>query len=291
MQAGDRYDELARAIAERYPELPKRLQGIARFALGNPDAMALSTVAEIARDAAVPPSAVIRFAKALGYRGFTDLQRIYRERLVARSATYRERIEALRRGGGEQGNLYPQVVASALRELERLRDHGDQRVLAEATRLVTDASTVYLLAQRRAFPVAAYLAYGLMQLDVRAFLLDSTGGMLREQVALIRPDDVLVAASFRNYTEAVIAAATAARGQGASVIAITDAAVSPLARAANITIEIGDDPAVPFRTLAAPLCAAQALVMSVGYALGERAPRAPGRKGEPKPRGSRAGER
>jgi len=287
MQGGTRYDELARAITESYPQLPNRLQGIARFALGNPDAMALSTVAEIARDAAVPPSAVIRFANALGYPGFTDLQRIYRERLVARSATYRERIEEMRRSGSDQGHLYPQVTASAIRELERLRDHGDHRVLEQATRLVAGARTVYLLAQRRAFPVAAYLAYGLAQLYVRAFLLDSVGGMLQEQVALIRRDDVLIAASFRNYTEDVVAAAAATRSRGASVIAITDAAVSPLARAANVAIEIGDDPAVPFRTLSAPLCAAQALVISVGYALGERAPRA-ARKSTPRKARARA---
>lgn len=289
MQGGTRYDELARSITECYPQLPNRLQGIARFALGNPDAMALSTVAEIARDAEVPPSAVIRFANALGYPGFTDLQRIYRERLVARSATYRERIEAMRRSGGDQGHLYPQVVDSAVRELERLRDHGDPHALEQATRLVAEASAVYLLAQRRAFPVAAYLAYGLTQLDRRAFLLDSVGGMLREQVGMIRRDDVLIAASFRSYTEDVIVAATAARGQGAAVIAITDASVSPLARTASVTIEIGDDPAVPFRTLAAPLCAAQALVMAVGYALGEGGGTPPQSKaGERKPRSPRS---
>ena len=93
------YDELARRITDAYPELPGRLQGIARYVLGNPDAMALSTVAEIAREAQVPPSAVIRFANALGYSGFTELQRVYRERLVARSATYRDRIEEMRRTG------------------------------------------------------------------------------------------------------------------------------------------------------------------------------------------------
>lgn len=273
MQGGTRYDELARTITESYPQLPNRLQGIARFALGNPDAMALSTVAEIARDAEVPPSAVIRFANALGYPGFTDLQRIYRERLVARSATYRERIEAMRRTGGDQDHVYPQIVDSAVRELERLRDHADPRRLEQATALVVGARTVFLLAQRRAFAVSAYLAYGLTQLDVRAHLLDSVGGMLEQQVGLIRRDDVLIAASFRDYTEEVVAAAHTARKQGASVIAITDTGVSPLASAAKVTLEIGDDPLVAFRTLAAPLCSAQALVMAVGYELGERATR------------------
>ena len=50
------------------------------------------------------------------------------------------------------------------------------------------------------------------------------------------------------------------------MIAITDHPVSPLARAADVTLEIGDDPAVQFRSLVAPLCVAQALVMAVGYA-------------------------
>ncbi len=274
MAGGTRYDDLARAITDSYPRLPNRLQGIARFALGNPDAMALSTVAEIAREAGVPPSAVIRFANALGYGGFTDLQRIYRERLVARSATYRERIEQMRRTGGDKGHVVPQLIDSSIHELERLRERFDPRRLAAATELLLAASTVHLLAQRRAFPVAGYLAYGLAQLEVRAFLLDSVGGMLRQQIGVIGPDDVLLVASFRNYTAEVVDAAELASRQGATVIAITDHPVSPLAKFAKVTLEVGDDPTVQFRSLVAPLCAAQALVMSVGYALAERNGRA-----------------
>lgn len=270
MTGATRYDELARTITESYPRLPNRLQGLARFALGNPDAMALSTVAELAREAGVPPSAVIRFANALGFPGFTDLQRVYRERLVARSATYRERIEQMRKTGGDSGYVLPQLVESSIHELERLREHFDARRLQAATALMLGAKVVYLLAQRRAFPVAGYLAYGLAQLEVRSFLLDSVGGMLQQQVGMLGSEDVLLAASFRNYSPEVVDAALLAQKRGATVIAITDHAVSPLARAAKVTLEIGDDPSVQFRSLVAPLCAAQALVMSVGYALADR---------------------
>ncbi len=265
MPSAPRYEDLTRAITDAYPALPNRLQGIARFALGNPDAMALSTVAEIARGASVPPSAVIRFAKALGYEGFSDLARIYRARLVERSGSYRERIATLRRAGGDRGQVLPPLIDNAMHELARLREHLDPKRLAAAAELVTHARTVYLLAQRRAFPVACYLAYGFAQLETRALLLDSVGGMLREQVAPIGRGDVLIAASFRNYTPAVIEAAGLARKQRAKVIAITDHPVSPLARAAHVTLEIGDDPAVEFRTLVAAVCAAQALVMQVGF--------------------------
>ena len=264
------YDELARSITDSYSELPARLQGIARYVLGHPDAMALSTVAEIAREAQVPPSAVIRFANALGYSGFTELQRVYRERLVARSATYRERIEEMRRTGGDQGHVLPQLVDSSIRELERLREHLDPRRLRAAADLVLGADSVFLLAQKRAFPVASYLAYGLAQLEFRAFLLDSVGGMLRQQAGMARRGSVLIAASFRSYTREVVEAAELAQAQGAAIVAITDQAVSPLAKFARVTLLVGDDPTVQFRSLVAPLCAAQALVMALGYAVAER---------------------
>ena len=270
MANAQNYDELARRITDSYSELPGRLQGIARYVLGHPDAMALSTVAEIAREAQVPPSAVIRFANALGYSGFTELQRVYRERLVARSATYRERIEEMRRTGGDQGHVLPQLVDSSIRELERLREHLDPRRLRAAVDLVLGADSVFLLAQKRAFAVAAYLAYGLAQLEFRAFLIDSVGGMLRQQAGMVRRGSVLIAASFRSYTREVVEAAEVAQAQGAAVIAITDQAVSPLAKFARVTLLVGDDPTVQFRSLVAPLCAAQALVMALGYAIAER---------------------
>ena len=50
---------------------------------------------------------------------------------------------------------------------------------------------------------------------------------------------------------------------------ILDRVIEAIEKAAN-TGKIGDDPSVQFRSLVAPLCAAQALVMSLGYALAER---------------------
>lgn len=278
MAALPRYESLARAIAESYPALPNRLQGIARFALDHPDQMALSTVAEIARSAGVPPSAVIRFANALGFEGFLALQRVYRARIVARSATYRERIESLRKRGGRSSGVMPQLVDSAIGELEQLREHVDPELFRRAAALTLAARRVHVLAQRRAFPVAAYLAYALSQLEVPTFLMDSVGGMLLQQASLLARGDVLIAASFRNYSPEVVEAAAVCKRNAVPVIAFTDRAVSPLTKCASLRFDLGDNLALPFRSLVGPLCAAQALVISVGYAQAERAATARRRK-------------
>ena len=267
MVGATRYDDLARAIADAYPALPNRLQSLARYALDNPDAMALAKDPEIARDAGVPPSAVIRFANAMGYDGYLPMQRVYRERLVARSATYRDRIKTLKESAQDPGDLVRPIIDSAIGELERLREHLDRRALKAAAALVLGARNVYVLAQRRAHPIANYLVYALAQLELRAHLLDNTGGMLRTQAALVGRDDLLIAASFRNYSPEVLEVAADCRRRGVPVVAFTDTPVSPLAVAAKVRFDVGDNFALPFRSLVGSMTAAQALVIAIGYAL------------------------
>src|SRR3569833_3317327 len=70
------YDELRGAIAQRHRALSGRLQQIAEFVLAHPTDVALGTVAEVAQRSGVPPSAIVRFAHALGFGGFTEMQQV-----------------------------------------------------------------------------------------------------------------------------------------------------------------------------------------------------------------------
>ena len=74
----DAYEKLRSDIAAKHASLSDRLQHIAEFALEYPTEMALGTVAEVARRASVQPSAIVRFASALGYSGFTEMQQVFR---------------------------------------------------------------------------------------------------------------------------------------------------------------------------------------------------------------------
>jgi len=267
------YDALQAEIGKRFPALSRQLQRIARFALERPQDLALDTVAAAARKADVQPSAMVRFAQALGYDGFTDMQRIFRDRLVERSASYRERIASLRRHSPALSRpkaVLHDFVADSIAHLSHLEEHVTPERLETAVALLARASRIHLLAQRRAFPVACYLAYALGQLELSVALLDGVGGMVREQARAIRPDDVLVAVSFRNYSPEVIELAADTHRRGVPVVVITDSAVSPLARSATVAFDLGDASDRPFRSLVEPLCLAQALVVSVGHQLAEK---------------------
>ena len=261
------YEELKDAISGAYPTLSPQLQRLARYALDRPHDLALGTVAAVAEANAVQPSSTIRFANALGFDGFSQMQQVFRSHLVERGAPYRERIKRMQRGAQAESGVLHQFVGEAVDELRQLEEHVDPKALAAAVKLLAAAPQIHVLAQRRAFPVAAYLAYALNQLELRAHLLDGLGGMLDGFARNIGKGEVLVVASFRNYSPAVIETALAAQARGVSVVAITDSALSPLKPAADVCFELGDDSSRPFRSLVAPLCLAQALVVSTGQRL------------------------
>lgn len=268
------YDELKEAITRAYPDLSKQLQRIARFALEHPNEIALGTVAAVAEAAEVQPSATIRFANALGFNGFSEMQQIFRNHLVERSASYRERIDLLRgeqrTGQGAPAGVLHQLVGDAVGDLEHLEEHIHETDLKAAVKLIATAKHIHVLAQRRAFPVAGYLAYALSQLELRTHLLDGVGGMLRENLRAVGTEDLLIVASFQSYSPEVVDAAQSCAERGVPVVSITDGPLSPLKAPANVCFELVDDSPRPFRSLVAPLCLAQALVMSTGHHLAEK---------------------
>jgi DNA-binding MurR/RpiR family transcriptional regulator len=270
------FEALKGDLSRLYPGLSPQLQAIANYALENPQDMALDTVARIGKAAGVQPSALVRFAQALGYGGFSDLQRIFRTRLVERSngypalRNYRERIEQFR-GGQEKagpGGVLSQFVADGISSLEQLHAQVSPADLAAAVKLLSAAQSIHVLGHRRSFPVAYYLSYALTQLELRAPLLDSVGGMLNEPARLLGPRDALLVVSFKNYTPEVIAVAQACKARKVPIVAITDNALSPLVRVASVCFQIEEKSSIPFRMLVGPMCLAQALVVALGEQLG-----------------------
>ncbi|MGI9418621.1 MAG: MurR/RpiR family transcriptional regulator [Geminicoccaceae bacterium] len=266
------FNTLKETISARYDSLSKRLQQVAEYALAHPDDMALETIAVIASRAKVPPSSLIRFSKALGFDGFTRMQRLFRDRLVARAPTYGERIKRLSAERPMDGQTMPSMMlydmaSASIEGLERLREDMPLAQLEAAIQLLSQARVVHVVAQRRAFPVAGYLAYLLNELGRPARLLDGIGGMLEQQGRMISPEDALVAISFQPYAPEVAALVERCRADGVPLIGITDGPLSPLARLADVGFEIVEAEAHGFRPLSAATCLSLTLAVSLGHHL------------------------
>ncbi|HET9047277.1 MAG TPA: MurR/RpiR family transcriptional regulator [Casimicrobiaceae bacterium] len=268
------YDNLRDAITDRYAALPRQLQRVAEVALERPHDLALKTVAVLADDAGVQPSTLVRFANAMGFGGFSAMQEVFRTHLLEVSLPYRERIARMRaaraNGGNQPADILHGFIAESISGLEHLPATLAPGTLDAAVRLIANAQRIDVLAYRRSFPVACYLAYALNQLELSAQLLNGVGGMNEVYARRLGRKDALIVVSFRNYTAEGVAIATACHARGVSVLAITDGPLSPLKPIARVCLEIGDDGRKPFRSLVEPMCLAQALVVSVGHRMADR---------------------
>jgi DNA-binding MurR/RpiR family transcriptional regulator len=265
------YDELRAEISGEHGSLSKRLRQVAEFALANPNDMALATVSEIAERASVQPSTLIRFAKAFGYDGFTAMQRVFRLRLTDQQPSYSERIKVIQRRGASApvtpASMLDSFTEASIQALRHLREEIRGDLLDRAVAVLAQANAVHVVGQRRAFPVAAYLAYGMNHLGRRAFLVDSVGGMSAEQGSAVHKGDTLIAVSFSPYSPETLAVTEEAVNAGASIIAITDGPLSPLAPLAGVCLEVEEAEVESFRSLSACMCLALTLVVSVGQEL------------------------
>jgi DNA-binding MurR/RpiR family transcriptional regulator len=255
-------------IVRRRDGLPKRLVQVADFSIAQPQEIAFRTVAHIAGAAGVQPSTVVRFAQALGYAGFSDLQAVFRSHARDRWPDYDARLEALRAEpdghGDDPAALLQSFVQASAVSLERLRGAIDTEALALAVRTLAAAETVFLVAARRSYPVTAYLSYALRRLGIRCELADWAGGLAPEQVTLLRPTDAMLAISFTPYAQATVDLTTAAFRRGTKVVAITDSPFSPLIQAATVWLEVAEADHLGFRSLAGSF--ALATTLAVGLA-------------------------
>lgn len=262
------FDSLREMILAQRDALPKRIAQVAAYALDNPDEIAFGTAASIASSAGVQPSTLIRFAQHLGYDGFTSLQSVFRERLRERTGSYDERLNALRGGGeGSQNRrILEGFVAASSQSLETMLRNIDDAALESAVAKLARAETVYVVARRRSYPIASYLAYAFGKLKIRYQLVDSAAGLDAETLDFASSRDAAIVISFSPYAAATLEHARSLAEAGVSVVAITDSAFSPLAQSANQWFEIAEADFAGFRSLAATMALAMMLAVAAAEA-------------------------
>ncbi len=261
------FDHFQRRLIEIEPHLPKRLRQAAAYALEHPDEFALGTASALARNAEVQASTLVRFAQTLGFAGFSELQELFRTRLRNRWPDYSERLRALQqdaRDSGDPSHLLLGFANSAAASIARLREATQRRELDQAVSLLAHAGTIHCLGQRRSFCVAHYLTYALSQLGVPASLIDNVGGLGPEELAQAGAGDALIAVSFSPYTPFTLDLVKRARRASVPIVAITDSALSPLARLADVRFEVVESDFGSFRSLSATFCLAMTLAVAVG---------------------------
>ena len=260
------FEALKAAILQRKAVLPKRLKQVAAYALDNPDEIAFGTAASIAVSADVQPSTLVRFAQHFGFEGFSSLQQIFRARLRERAPGYDERLRALAEKGNaelESGAILNGFTAAAHNSLDALTSAVDPVRFDRAVSVLAKASTIYLIAKRRAYPITSYMAYAFGKLKIRCQLVGTAAGIDEDMLAFAGEGDAAFAVSFSPYAAETVAQARSVAERGIPVVSLTDSVFSPLAEFSAIWFELAEADHAGFRSLSASMAFAMALTVAV----------------------------
>ncbi|MGV2108873.1 MurR/RpiR family transcriptional regulator [Agrobacterium vitis] len=245
--------------------LPKRLKQCADYVGANKDRIAVSTVAEMAEGAGVQPSAFMRFCQILGFSGFSEMQRLFRDSFVGGWPDYSTRLHHLREtASGSPSALLAEFAEAGRVSLEGLLQSVDSQRLEQAVERLSTARMIHIVGMRRSFPVASYIAYAFEKMAVPAMLHSAVGKL--ESHHAIREGDVMLAITFSPYSTETLELVEQVSLRGIPVVAITDTVVSPLQKFNAITLTVSEVDFGAFRSLSATLCLAIALSVAVGTA-------------------------
>ncbi|MBB3522991.1 MurR/RpiR family transcriptional regulator [Rhizobium redzepovicii] len=266
------YEEFIRLVHDRYGDMSKTYQKISVYLTQSPNDVAVLSVNAIAERCGIHASSFVRFAQYLGYEGFKDLQGLFQRRLSTAAPGFEARKKALetelgaRTDRSEAGFLRDLVV----RDIASLQDILAQisgEDLATAVDLLEKSETIFLIGQLRSAPVVELLRYVLTMLGKRCVLLDPGGGLATYMGRTMKDTDLLFAVSFRFYATEVVNVVEDAAARGISIVAISDSTLSPLAKSATVLFPVPEHEYTFSRSLAAPMCLAQALTVALASRL------------------------
>jgi DNA-binding MurR/RpiR family transcriptional regulator len=258
------YEELRAVLGSDTLRLPKKLRQVGTFFWQHPSAVALGTITGISEQAGVMPSAVVRFAQALGFSGFTDLQQLFKDYVRDGWGDGRERSPLP--GSDEPAAdalLLHGFLDTAQAALQRAGGGLPVQAFGHAADILAAADCVYLAGSKRAFPVTTYAGITLTRLGIRNVVIDNVGEAGFDQLSWAGPNDALLAVSFSPYNSVTPALAALAAQRDVPVVSITDGILSPLVPLSQVWLEVIEGNFRGFATVSASMAVATALALAV----------------------------
>ena len=242
-------------------KLSKSHRRIAEYIAQYYDKAVYMTASRLGEMVGVSESTVVRFAVAMGYEGYPELQQSLQE-LVRHRLTATQRFEMT--SDISESSVLSTVLKADMQNIRSTIEDIDEAAFESAVRVISGGRRVYILGLRSAAPLAEFAGYYLHYIldDVRVVAAGSTD--VFESISRVEKDDVLLAISFPRYSSRTLEAMHFARIRGAQVIGVTDGPMSPLHESADICLSVRTDMASFVDSMAAPMSVINALIVALG---------------------------
>lgn len=207
-------------INQQLSLLTKSQKVVAAYYLTNLNSVAFDNLDTTARKMNISTTTVLRFARSLGYKGFSDMQEDIQKEILNK-ASLPERLVSLQNHINTANHLLMDSVQNDIDNITKTFSQIDPAALNSAVSRINDAQTVYILGLRSSFALAHYMTSRLAQIRPHVRLIEGSGMLYLEDFGGVNKEDVVVAFLFPRYSKMSIDLLTWLKKKQIPVIIIT----------------------------------------------------------------------
>lgn len=241
-------------VTAHFDELTNSHKEVANYFLYHLDKVAVSTLEELSGQVGVSTTTVIRFARQLGYTGFTQLQKAAQSIVLNKEADVTSAAAP-----GKEHSAAPDRCLQESYERDKLNIENTMRSLKKeeldkAVSLMLEADTLYLMGMRMAFTLAYYsfASWGRVRTNIR--LLNMTGMEYPEEMLGMKKGDVCVLFAFPRYSSSLLRILNWMKKKQVKVILMTAASFAAAKEFADIVLPCRVKTSSYQNSYAAPVC-------------------------------------
>ncbi|PRR81081.1 MurR/RpiR family transcriptional regulator [Clostridium vincentii] len=258
----DEGKDLMKLIQTKFSRLSKGQKLISVYILKSYDKAAFMTAAKLGLSVGVSESTVVRFANELGFSGYPTLQRALQE-LIKNKLTTVQRLELSKDFASDEDALKGVLKAdieNIRATLEKINPYTFEQVLNS----IFQAKNIYIIGLRSSTTLSEFLGFYLNVILQNVKVVSYGISDIFEQMINIHEGDLVIGIGFPRYAAKTVDALDFSKARGATVVALTDSLLSPLATKADYTLIAQSNMASFVDSLVAPLSVINALIMAVG---------------------------
>lgn len=217
--------DLLTRIKNQYNLLSKSHKKIADYILKNYDKVAFMTASRLGKKVNISESTVVRFACAIGYSGYPELQRELQDTIKTRLTTV-QRFE--RAKDTIDHEHLTKIMLSDIESIRQTIEQFDERLMEVFVNKIVDARKVYVIGLRSSSVLASYFAFYLNFLLPNLHIVKESTQNVYDQFLHMSEEDVLLALSFPRYSKRTYDCVDYAIKNNITILGITDGPNSPL---------------------------------------------------------------
>jgi len=250
--------EYRKKIQRVYSRLTRSQRKVAEFIIDNPSKITLMSADQLAKASGVGEATVIRFARILGYKGYSDMKAEFQRALIDNFTSSKKVEEGLKSVSSE--TVLDELLKTHIAVFQNMNVAELTRSLKNAAKIIFEANDVYVFGEGAALVPAMELSFWLNRFGKKTWLFGTTGRSFFEHVVNIRKNDVSIGFAYRKINFELRILFSETRKRGGKNILFTDRALNQLCELADEIIVTDRGGIGSYRSMAIPVIMSDALL-------------------------------